>query len=110
MGRLFWLQAYGERGPFVKSLPDNHTRRFAKLNYGPWDRLDGNKSFVDGIGPKPAGANFSPADMTKEEFAAWEQPGKYRVNVENFEKAIKTLSNTLLTPARQWRLRGWLVN
>ncbi len=76
MDRLFWLQAYGERGSLMRSLPDNHTRRFAKLNYGPWDRLDGNKSFVDGIGPKPAGANFYPADMTKEEFAAWEQPGK----------------------------------
>jgi hypothetical protein len=39
-------------------------------NYGPWDRLDGNAPFVEGVGPKPAGANFYPADVTKEEVEA----------------------------------------
>ncbi len=76
MDQLFWLQAYGERSTFMKSLTDTQARRFARRNYGPWDRLDGNKPFVDGVGPKPAGAGFYPADMTKEEFAAWDQPGK----------------------------------
>ena len=68
MDHLFWLQAYGEPEPFLKSLRDSQMRRFAEINYGPWDRLDDNRPFVPGVGPKPAGANFYPKDMTKEEF------------------------------------------
>src|SRR5699024_8615868 len=45
-------------------------------NYGPWDRLDNNRPFVDGVGSKPLGANFYPADMTKEEFEKWESDAK----------------------------------
>ncbi len=76
MDHLFWLQAYGDRSTLMKSITDNHARRFIKHNYGPWDRLDGNKPFVAGVGPKPAGAGFYPADMSKKEFAAWDQAGK----------------------------------
>jgi hypothetical protein len=43
-------------------------RRFARINYGPWDRLNGNKPFVPDAKPKPAGANFYPTDITKSEF------------------------------------------
>jgi hypothetical protein len=46
------------------------------MNYGPWDRLDADRPFVEGYGPKPPGARFYPEDMTKEEFEAWEQEGK----------------------------------
>src|SRR5690606_24734037 len=45
-------------------------------NYGPWDRLAGNRPFVPGVGDKPPGANFYPADMGREEFEAWDEPGK----------------------------------
>ena len=76
MDHLFWQQANGRKGPFLKSIKDKHTRHFAMLNYGPWDRLDGNKPFIEGVSAKPAGATFYPEDMTKEEFDAWEQPGK----------------------------------
>jgi len=76
MDHLFWQQAQGPKGPFLKSIENNATRHFAMLNYGPWDRLDGNKPFIEGVSAKPAGATFYPEDMTKEEFAAWEQPGK----------------------------------
>lgn len=51
-------------------------RAFMKINYGPWDRLAANKPFIDGIGEKPLGANFYPADMTKEEFEAFDDPAK----------------------------------
>lgn len=76
MDGLFWLQAMGPADPFLSRIQDQATRDFAMINYGPWDRLDGNKSFVDGIGPKPAGANFYPTDMSKEEFEAFENPDK----------------------------------
>ncbi|MEX1054675.1 MAG: Zn-dependent hydrolase, partial [Rhodothermales bacterium] len=45
-------------------------RRYAGINYGPWDRLNDNEPFIVGVGPKPAGAQFYPPDMTKEEFQA----------------------------------------
>jgi hypothetical protein len=45
-------------------------RRFVEINYGPWDRLEGNQPFVPGFGPKPAGANFYPPDMSKDQFEA----------------------------------------
>ena len=68
MDRCFWYQAYGDKEAFLAGLTDEKVRRFAEINYGPWDRLDGNVPFVDGVGPKPAGANFYPLDMTAEEF------------------------------------------
>ncbi|SEA29345.1 dipeptidyl-peptidase 3 family protein [Microbulbifer marinus] len=76
MDRLFWLQSFGPAEDLLSSIEDSRKREFAKINYGPWDRLNGNKPFVEGYGPKPLGANFYPADMTKAEFEAWQQPGK----------------------------------
>ncbi|HEX6930185.1 MAG TPA: Zn-dependent hydrolase [Gammaproteobacteria bacterium] len=76
MEELFWLQAYGDREALLKSIEDPTVRRFAEINYGPWDRLANERPFVDGVGEKPLGANFYPEDMTREEFEAWEQPGK----------------------------------
>jgi len=76
MDELFWVEAYGDKKALMERLPDDRFRRFAKINYGPWDRLAGNEPFVEGIGPKPAGANFYPADMSKEEFEAAELPDK----------------------------------
>ncbi|MGH9340885.1 MAG: dipeptidyl-peptidase 3 family protein [Acidobacteriota bacterium] len=68
MDEIFWVQAYGDREELLASLPDEETRRYAKINYGPWDRLEGNEPFIEGVGPKPEGANFYPVDMTKSEF------------------------------------------
>ena len=68
MDDAFWLQAYGDKGQLLASIDDPSLRRFAEINYGPWDRLDSNKPFIPGVGPKPAGARFYPEDMTKEEF------------------------------------------
>ena len=69
MDSIFWLQAFGEPDTMLASL-DDAGREFARINYGPWDRLADNQPFVEGYGPKPAGANFYPHDMTKEEFEA----------------------------------------
>ncbi|MDH5261714.1 MAG: Zn-dependent hydrolase, partial [Gammaproteobacteria bacterium] len=77
MDDLFWRQAYGDDyESWLESIADADTRRFAELNYGPWDRLDGNKPFIDGVGAKPPGANFYPVDMSREEFEAAYLPGK----------------------------------
>lgn len=73
---LFWKQVWGDKDALLKGIADPATRRFVEINYGPWDRLDGDRPFVDGIGERPPGAQFYPADMTKEEFAAADLPGK----------------------------------
>ncbi len=67
MDDLFWYEAYGDKAALLNSIQDPNLKKFAEYNYGPWDRLDGNQSFVEGIGDKPLGANFYPTDMTKEE-------------------------------------------
>jgi hypothetical protein len=42
------------------------------LNKGPWSELDEHKVFLAGVPErKPMGANFYPADMTREQFEAW---------------------------------------
>jgi hypothetical protein len=67
MDAIFWRQAYGNRDSLLGSIKDPDTRRYAEINYGPWDRLDNNTPFVEGAGPKPKGAAFYPRDMAKEE-------------------------------------------
>jgi hypothetical protein len=76
MDDLFWQQAYGDKEGLLRGLKDPQARRFAEINYGPWDRLAGNAPFVPEAGAKPLGARFYPPDMTKEEFAAATLPGK----------------------------------
>ncbi|WOH39090.1 Zn-dependent hydrolase [Thalassotalea fonticola] len=66
---LFWQQAFGDnKKQFLASIKDPATRRFVEINYGPWDRLNGDKPLLTGTNDKPAGAQFYPEDMTKEEF------------------------------------------
>ena len=70
MDDIYWQEAYGSKDSLLSHLPNQQYVEYAKINYGPWDRLLDNTSFVSGVGPKPAGANFYPADMTKQEFGA----------------------------------------
>lgn len=94
MDELFWLQAVGPRDPFLARIQDETTKKFAVINYGPWDRLDGNNSFIAEIGPKPLGANFYPVDMTKEEFEAYVDPDKkslYTLIRRNAEGKLYTM-------------------
>ncbi|MCE2397966.1 MAG: Zn-dependent hydrolase [Gemmatimonadetes bacterium] len=71
MDGVFWQQAYGDKETALALAgEDAAARRYIEINYGPWDRLRGDGPFIDGVGDKPAGANFYPADMTAEEFEA----------------------------------------
>ena len=71
MDDLFWKQAFGQdKESFLAGIKDEKLRQFAAINYGPWDRLDGDKPFLQGFKAKSAGAEFYPHDMTKEEFEA----------------------------------------
>ncbi len=45
---------------------------YFRINMGPWSLLDKNEPFIDSAPEeKPAGANYYPEDMTKEEFNKW---------------------------------------
>ena len=76
MDGLFWQQSWGDKNALLDGIEDPATRRFAQINYGPWDRLAADRPFIESAGPKPLGAQFYPADMGKEEFEAWDQEGK----------------------------------
>jgi hypothetical protein len=77
MDDLYWRQAYGDDyQEWLASIGVDELRRFAEINYGPWDRLDDDKPFMDGVGEQPLGANLYPVDMSKEEFEAADLPGK----------------------------------
>jgi len=42
------------------------------INKSPWSEIDEHKAFLPGVpAKKPAGANFYPPNMTKEEFESW---------------------------------------
>jgi hypothetical protein len=76
MDRVFWQQAYGDRAELMAVIDDPAARRYAEINYGPWDRLEEEAPFIEGFGPKPRGARFYPPDVTGEEVeqAAKRQP------------------------------------
>lgn len=74
--RMFWQEAFGDKEELLGLINDPHLKAFANVNYGPWDRLNGNKPFIDGYGEKPLGANFYPIGMTKQEFEDFSDPTK----------------------------------
>lgn len=71
---IYWQQNFGPKETFDK-LEDSAEKEFAYVNYGPWNRIDG-EPFIYGYGKKPLGAKFYPADMTEEEFKALKDPAK----------------------------------
>lgn len=60
MDDLFWKQAYPERDSLLSTITDEKTKEFVWINYGPWDRLNSDKPFVTGVGPKPDAGTFYP--------------------------------------------------
>ena len=76
MDDIFWTQAYGDKEKLLSRIDDDTTKAFVNLNYGPWERLNNNAPFIVGYGEKPMGANFYPADMTQEEFEAFDADNK----------------------------------
>lgn len=72
---LFWKQTFGDK-TLIDGIEDPYAREFAYINYGPWDRLGDNKPFVKGYGAKPDVCTYYPADMTADEFEAFDDPDK----------------------------------
>ena len=94
MDNLYWKQTYGDKAKLLESINDQATREFVEINYGPWDRLNNNAPFIEGVGVKPLGACFYPIDMTKEEFEAFNSVDKtslYTVIKRNAEGKLESV-------------------
>ena len=76
MDDIFWMEAYGDKKELLEQIDNDFARAYVKVHYGPWDRLNDNAPFISGFGEKLPGAQFYPADMTIEEFEAWDDPDK----------------------------------
>ena len=74
---IFWKQAfYGDKNEFLSNISNPDTQLYAKINYGPWDRLDGRNSFIKNFDRKPLGANFYPRDIKYLPFISYQAEGK----------------------------------
>jgi hypothetical protein len=73
---LFWNQTFGNKEELLRKINNEDELKLVMINYGPWDRLDGNKSFVNGYSEKFPGANYYPPDMTKDEFEKFNSDDK----------------------------------
>ncbi len=68
---LYWLQSYGDKNELLNKMgDDSDIKAYAMINYGPWDRLDGDAPFTDDYPPRPLGAGFFPSDMNQNDFFA----------------------------------------
>jgi len=76
MEDIYWAQVFPDRDAALASMMDANVSRFFKINYGPWERLNGNLPYLTGFGPKPAGSGYYPADMSLDEFEELNDPEK----------------------------------
>ncbi|MDY6326858.1 MAG: Zn-dependent hydrolase [Bacteroidales bacterium] len=93
MDDLFWEQTFGDKS-LLDTISDPWMKEFAMINYGPWDRLDEEKPFVPGYGPRPAMGNYYPQDITKDEYEALSDPLKsshYTVLTRDAEGNLKVV-------------------
>lgn len=93
MDDLFWVQTFGDKS-LLDTISDPWMKEFAMINYGPWDRLDEEKPFVPGYGPRPAMGNYYPQDITKDEYEALSDPLKsshYTVLTRDAEGNLKVV-------------------
>ena len=78
MDPIFLQQVWSGNAEMLKMLKmDTSTAglellHYFRINMGPWSLLDNNAPFVhEAPREKPAGANYYPKDMTKDDFSKW---------------------------------------
>lgn len=78
MDPIYLRQVWRDNVELLKKLEDDTTvvgkekLHYFCMNMGPWSLLDNNTPFIEEAPKeKPAGANYYPEDMTKEEFNIW---------------------------------------
>ena len=94
MDEIFWLQNVGDKTTFLKDIKEPDFKFYAEVNYGPWDELNNQALFLPGYDPRPAGVNFYPHNMSKEEFELFDDPLKsnlYTLVKRDSEGNLKTV-------------------
>ena len=94
MNDIYWKEAFGDKESLFSEISDPASIDFVKINFGPWERLNGNEPFLKNYGQKPAGANFYPADLAKEEFETFADPDKaslYTIVIRDENGVLKTV-------------------
>lgn len=56
----YWIQEYGDPKPLLDSISNKDMQQYIQINFGPWDRMNGNKPIISGVGEKPLGGKFLP--------------------------------------------------
>lgn len=93
MDDLFWKQAFGNnKDEFLSKIDDLDVRKFAEINYGSWDRLAGDAPFLTSIENKRHGAEFYPADMTKNEYESANLKGNSLYSIVSRSKEGKLIT------------------
>ncbi len=95
----------GNRALYAKLQKDTTPLGKARLHYfwlnkGPWSDLDDHSAFLPDVpARKPQGANFYPADMTREEFEAWVKtlPAAEREQAIGFFTVVRRTAEKKLT-------------
>lgn len=76
MDEIFMVQVYGKNPAIMGALKANKDNNpdfpvlldWFKVHFGPFDRVDHHKAFINTNSHKPKGANYYPEDMTVKEF------------------------------------------
>ena len=115
MDEIFLRQVDEDNARFRETLrmmnePDAGVYRdFFNLMFGPWNRIDGNRPFLD-TKSKPAGAAFYPVDMTKEEFVKFvgTHPEKREAFESNFTVIRRRDGGLVSIPYSEY-YKEWLI-
>jgi hypothetical protein len=94
---LFMRQRFaGNNALLMQLLSDRSVLGRARVDYfllnkGPWSELDEDKTFLPGVGAKPPGGNFYPADATREQIDSWMQglPPAQKTDATGFFTTIR---------------------
>ncbi len=73
---IFFYQNIGYFKEQFTHFPDSLSEQMFNINFGPWNRTDGDKPFLADVSDKPLGANFYPTDITKEDFEKLDDANK----------------------------------
>ncbi|RMF58192.1 MAG: peptidase [Calditrichaeota bacterium] len=77
MDEIFLRQVYHKNVAIRTELKSGSNKdygvllKYFTIMFGPFDRLEGDAPFINLQETKPAGANFYPPDLSKEEFNEW---------------------------------------
>ena len=73
---IFWKQNFGNKEELFSNISGEDTLEFIKLNYGPWDIIEGKESVLPNYEDKPLGAQFYPEDVKYLPFIDLKTEGK----------------------------------